>query len=121
MPVDAFADVSKTANVTEVSTSEAPVQSTELRQHVTFPNHFQVPEALKGGLTFGSFDTFDPSEKSSSVTGCDNSTSPTPESSSVNAETVNSRFVIYMILMYVLFFAWQIRDFFVPSHLLNGV
>jgi len=117
MPVDAFADVSKTANVTEVSTSEAPVQSTELRQHVTFPNHFQVPEALKGGLTFGSFDTFDPSEKSSSVTGCDNSTSPTTESSSVNAETVNSRFVIYMILMYVLFFAWQIRDlsYFVPS------
>lgn len=83
-------DVSKTANVKEVSTSEAPVQSTELRQHVTFPNHFQVPEALKGGLTFGSFDTFDPSEKSSSVTGCDNSTSPTTEFSSVNAETVNS-------------------------------
>ncbi|OAY28320.1 hypothetical protein MANES_15G057800v8 [Manihot esculenta] len=25
--------------------------------HVTFPNHFKVPEALKTGLTFGSFDT----------------------------------------------------------------
>ncbi|GAV59658.1 DUF1296 domain-containing protein [Cephalotus follicularis] len=25
-------------------------------QHVTFPNHFRVPEALKNGLTFGSFD-----------------------------------------------------------------
>ncbi|KAJ1410819.1 UBA-like superfamily [Sesbania bispinosa] len=65
------------ANVTEVSTSEACVQSSaELRQHVTFPNHFQVPEALKSGLTFGSFDTFGPSERSSSGTGCDNNTSP---------------------------------------------
>ncbi|KAK7320300.1 hypothetical protein VNO77_29645 [Canavalia gladiata] len=61
------------ANVTEVSTTEACVQSSaELRQHVTFPNHFQVPEALKSGLTFGSFDTFGPSEKSSSGTGGDN-------------------------------------------------
>ncbi|KAK9269387.1 hypothetical protein L1049_001159 [Liquidambar formosana] len=25
-------------------------------QHVIFPNHFQVPEAFKNGLTFGSFD-----------------------------------------------------------------
>ncbi|XP_027329681.1 GBF-interacting protein 1-like isoform X2 [Abrus precatorius] len=64
------------ANVTEVSTSEACVQSSaEMRQHVTFPNHFQVPKALKSGLTFGSFDTFGPSEKSSSGTGGDNSPS----------------------------------------------
>ncbi|PON40128.1 GBF-interacting protein [Parasponia andersonii] len=34
-------------------------------QHVTFPNHFQVPEALKNGLTFGSFDiTFGPKVES---------------------------------------------------------
>ena len=26
-------------------------------QHVTFPTHFQVTEALTNGLTFGSFDT----------------------------------------------------------------
>ncbi|CAK8539076.1 unnamed protein product [Lathyrus sativus] len=83
-------DVSKTANVTEVSASEAHVQSTELRQHVTFPNHFQVPEAFKSGLTFGSFDTFAPSERSYSVTGCDNSTSPTPETSPGNDESVTS-------------------------------
>ncbi|GAU28284.1 hypothetical protein TSUD_256120 [Trifolium subterraneum] len=81
-------DVSETADVTEVSTSEVHVQSTELRQHVTFPNHFQVPESLKGGLTFGSFDTFGPSGTSSSVTGCDDSTSPAPESSPGNDEAV---------------------------------
>ncbi|XP_045829849.1 GBF-interacting protein 1-like [Trifolium pratense] len=81
-------DVSETADVTEVSTSEVHVQSTELRQHVTFPNHFQVPESLKGGLTFGSFDTFGPSGTSSSVTGCDDSTSPTPESSPGKDEAV---------------------------------
>nr|XP_012568729.1 GBF-interacting protein 1-like isoform X3 [Cicer arietinum]XP_012568730.1 GBF-interacting protein 1-like isoform X4 [Cicer arietinum] len=74
------------AIVTEVSTSESRVQSAELRQHVIFPNHFQVPEALKGGLTFGSFDTLGPSERSSSATGGDSSTSPTPESSLGNDE-----------------------------------
>ncbi|XP_020225023.1 GBF-interacting protein 1-like [Cajanus cajan] len=65
------------ANITEVSTSEACVvqSSSELRQHVTFPNHFQVPKALKSGLTFGSFDTFGPSEKSNSGTGGENNTS----------------------------------------------
>jgi hypothetical protein len=99
IPFGVFADVSETADVNEVSTSEVHVQSTELRQHVTFPNHFQVPESLKGGLTFGSFDTFGPSGTSSSVTGCDNSTSPTLESSPGNDEAVTSRFVIYMILM----------------------
>ncbi|KAL5101128.1 hypothetical protein RYX36_005455 [Vicia faba] len=83
-------DVSETANVTEVSASEAHVQSTELRPHVTFPNHFQVPEALKSGLTFGSFDNFGTSERSYSVTGCDNSTSSTPETSPGNDEAVTS-------------------------------
>lgn len=91
--------VSKTAIVTEVSTSESRVQSAELRQHVIFPNHFQVPEALKGGLTFGSFDTLGPSERSSSATGGDSSTSPTPESSLGNDEAAIPRFVVYMILV----------------------
>ncbi|CAI8587027.1 unnamed protein product [Vicia faba] len=83
-------DVSETANVPEVSASEAHVQSTELRPLVTFPNHFQVPEALKSGLTFGNFDNFGTSERSYSVTGCDNSTSSTPETSPGNDEAVTS-------------------------------
>ncbi|KAI5433169.1 hypothetical protein KIW84_020448 [Lathyrus oleraceus] len=90
-------DVCKIANVTEVSASEAHVQSTEARQRVTYPKHFQVPEALKGGLTFGSFDTFGPSKRSCRATGCDNS--PTPETSPGNDEAVTSRFVIYTIFM----------------------
>ncbi|XP_050919094.1 GBF-interacting protein 1-like [Lathyrus oleraceus] len=83
-------DVYKTANVTEVLASEPYAQSTELRQHVTFPNHFQVPEAFKSGLTFGSFDTFSPSERSYSVTGRDNSSSPASETSPGNDEAVTS-------------------------------
>ncbi|KAL2316631.1 hypothetical protein Fmac_030507 [Flemingia macrophylla] len=65
------------ASITEVSTSEACVvqSSAELRQHVTFPNHFQVPKAIKSGLTFGSFDTFCPSEKYNSGTDGENNTS----------------------------------------------
>ncbi|KAK7299914.1 hypothetical protein RJT34_10743 [Clitoria ternatea] len=78
------------ANVSEVSTSEACVQSSaELRQHVTFPNHFQVPESLKSGLTFGSFDTFGLSEKSTSGTGGDNN-SPASESSLGNGEAATT-------------------------------
>ncbi|KAE9591054.1 hypothetical protein Lal_00021491 [Lupinus albus] len=49
--------------------------SAELRQHVTFPNHFQVPETLKAGLTFGSFDNFGPKERHSSGIGGDNKSS----------------------------------------------
>lgn len=95
-----FAYVSETANVTEISTSEACAQSSaELRQHVTFPNHFQVPEALKSGLTFGSFATFGPSVRSSSGTGCDNNTSTALESSTGNDEAATSRSVIYMLLV----------------------
>ncbi|XP_014504993.1 GBF-interacting protein 1-like [Vigna radiata var. radiata] len=79
------------ANITEVSTSEACVQSSaELRQHVTFPNHFQVPEALKSGLTFGSFDTFSPSEKSNSGTDGDNNASRALEPSPVSDEAATS-------------------------------
>ncbi|KAK7371899.1 hypothetical protein VNO80_05266 [Phaseolus coccineus] len=79
------------ANITEVSTSEVSVQSSaELRQHVTFPNHFQVPEALKSGLTFGSFDTFGPSEKSNSGTDGDNNVSCALEPSPVSDEAATS-------------------------------
>ncbi|MED6219796.1 hypothetical protein PIB30_039008 [Stylosanthes scabra] len=70
------------ANVSEVPTSDASVQSSaELRQHVTFPNHFPVPKALKSGLTFGSFDTVGPNETSSSGADGDNNPSPALESS----------------------------------------
>jgi len=105
--------VYETANITEVSTSEACVQSSaELRQHVTFPNHFQVPEALKSGLTFGSFDTFSPSEKSNSGTDGDNNASRALEPSPVSDEAATSRFVIHMLLMCFLY-AYQITDPFV--------
>ncbi|KAL3036047.1 hypothetical protein AAZX31_02G283800 [Glycine max] len=60
----------------------------ELR-HVTFPNHFQVPKALKSGLTFGSFDTFGPSEKSNSGAGGDNNASPALELSDETATSSN--------------------------------
>ncbi|KAK7386019.1 hypothetical protein VNO78_32064 [Psophocarpus tetragonolobus] len=79
------------AHIAEVSTSETCVQSSaELRQHVTFPNHFQVPEALKSGLTFGSFDTFGPSEKCSSGPGSNSNASPALESSLVSDEAATS-------------------------------
>ncbi|CAL0307347.1 unnamed protein product [Lupinus luteus] len=79
-----------TADVTEVSTTEAYVQSSvELRQHVTFPNHFQVPKALKSGLTFGNFDISDPNERSYSGIGGDDNTSAL-ESSLGNDESATS-------------------------------
>lgn len=89
--------VSEKFHVPEVSTSEVCVQSSdELRQQdiVTFPNHFQVPEALKSGLTFGSFDSdFGKSERFSK-TGGDNSTSPALHSSLESDKTATSRFVV---------------------------
>ncbi|KAF1890329.1 hypothetical protein Lal_00013583 [Lupinus albus] len=63
-PSSSFCCQPPLANATEVSTGDASVQSSaELRHHVTFPNHFQVPKALKSGLTFGSFDTSDSKER----------------------------------------------------------
>ncbi|KAE9614730.1 hypothetical protein Lal_00036165 [Lupinus albus] len=77
-------------NVTEVSTTEACVQSSaELRQHVTFPNHFQVPKALKSGLTFGNFDTSGRNGRSYGGIGGDNNTSAL-ESSLGNDESATS-------------------------------
>ncbi|XP_057440983.1 GBF-interacting protein 1-like isoform X2 [Lotus japonicus] len=79
------------ADVTEVSTLEACVQSSAELRHVTFPNHFQVPKALKSGLTFGSFNnTFGQSERSSRGTGCENNASPVLESSLGNDEAATS-------------------------------
>ncbi|XP_061353171.1 GBF-interacting protein 1-like [Gastrolobium bilobum] len=76
--------------VTALEASEACVPSSaELRQHVTFPNHFQVPKALKTGLTFGSFDSFGPRDSSSSGAGGDNYTAAL-ESSPGSDETATS-------------------------------
>ncbi|KAG4961816.1 hypothetical protein GLYMA_14G012200v4 [Glycine max] len=89
-PSSSSGSQSPLANTTEVSTSEACVQSSaELRQHVTFPNHFQVSKALKSGLTFGSFDTLGPSEKSNSETDGDNNASPALELSDEAATSSN--------------------------------
>ena len=88
----------ETANIAEVSTSEVCVQSSAELRHVTFPNHFQVPKALKSGLTFGSFDTFGPSEESNSGAGGDNNASPALE---LSDETATSRFVIHMLLLWI--------------------
>src|ERR1044072_5971750 len=43
MPFCMLAYVSEAANVTEVSTFEARLQSSAELRHVTFPDHFQVP------------------------------------------------------------------------------
>lgn len=48
---------SKVASVTvEVGSQCLPPSTVCDSQQVTFPNHFQVSEAFKNGLTFGSFD-----------------------------------------------------------------
>ncbi|XP_031375457.1 GBF-interacting protein 1-like isoform X2 [Punica granatum] len=48
---------SKVASVKVESGSQSlPTSTVTDSQHVTFPNHFQVSEAFKNGLTFGSFD-----------------------------------------------------------------
>ncbi|XP_028771532.1 GBF-interacting protein 1-like, partial [Neltuma alba] len=77
----------------EVSTSEVCMQSSdELRQHVivTFPNHFQVPEALKSGLIFGSFDSDFDKKEMFSTTGGDNNTSSALHPSQGSDKTATS-------------------------------
>ncbi|KAI4306242.1 hypothetical protein L6164_029534 [Bauhinia variegata] len=76
----------------EISSSEVCTQPpAELRQHVTFLNHFQVPDALKAGLTFGNFDSnFGLRERSSIETGGGNNTSAALESSLCSDETATS-------------------------------
>ncbi|TXG68012.1 hypothetical protein EZV62_009287 [Acer yangbiense] len=47
------------ASITVTANSELlpeSIVSDSQHQHVTFPNHFKVPEAVKNGLTFGSID-----------------------------------------------------------------
>ncbi|VVA18787.1 PREDICTED: GBF-interacting [Prunus dulcis] len=55
------------------ATSQVPRDSSlSVAKHVTFPNHIQVPEALKNVLTFGSIDaTFGPRVDSVNGTGGD--------------------------------------------------
>lgn len=89
--------VSETFNVSEVSTSEVCVQSSdELKQNVvvTFPNHFQVPEALKSGLKFGSFGSDFGKRDGFSRTDGDNNASPALHSSQGSDKTATSRFVV---------------------------
>lgn len=40
----------------EAGPQSLPTSTFSDSQHVTFPNHFQVSEAFRSGLTFGSFD-----------------------------------------------------------------
>ncbi|OIW09502.1 hypothetical protein TanjilG_11624 [Lupinus angustifolius] len=81
--------VSETVKAAEAS--DVHIQSSaEFKQHVTFPNHFHVPETLKAGLTFGSFDNFGPRERSSSGTGGDNNTIAALKSSPGSDETATS-------------------------------
>ncbi|KAF7831258.1 GBF-interacting protein 1-like [Senna tora] len=79
-------------NVSDVSSSEVCVPSSAgLKQFVTFPNHFQVPEAFKNGLTFGSFDSNSgQKERSISGTGGDNKALLTLESSIGSDDTTTS-------------------------------
>ncbi|KAK7289601.1 hypothetical protein RIF29_03354 [Crotalaria pallida] len=73
--------------------SEVRIQSSaELRQHVTFPNHFQVPDTVKTGLTFGSFNNCGPRERSSNGADGDNNISATLESSLGIDNTATSSF-----------------------------
>ncbi|KAJ7963582.1 GBF-interacting protein 1 [Quillaja saponaria] len=68
--------------ISSSSASQPPEVKAELKQHVSFPNHFQVSDALKSGLTFGSFDSnFVQRGRSISGTGDENSSMPVLESS----------------------------------------
>ncbi|XP_022753009.1 GBF-interacting protein 1-like isoform X2 [Durio zibethinus] len=56
-------------------------------QHVTFPTHFQVSEALKNGLTFGSFDAnFGQEMKHDNVTSVEINSACTVEASQGSSE-----------------------------------
>ncbi|XWS27698.1 hypothetical protein CRYUN_Cryun25bG0003500 [Craigia yunnanensis] len=57
-------------------------------QHVTFPTHFQVSEALKNGLTFGSFDpSFGQETKHDSITCLEINSACPVEASQASDET----------------------------------
>lgn len=59
------------------------------RQHVIIPNHLQVPESERHGLSFGSFDSnFNLSMGSANGAASDKSTTPPSESSQETEENV---------------------------------
>lgn len=87
VPNEVIASDVATTTVEVISEPPAEVNVND-RQIVTFPNHFQVSEALKSGLTFGSFEsTFGSSGKSIKGTGGDNDSSGVVESSQQTDQT----------------------------------
>lgn len=93
-------------NAVEASSQVPRDSSLSVAKHVTFPNHIQVPEALKNVLTFGSIDaTFGPRVDSVNGTGGDNFSIGAVESSQDTDETtkepsprlVNAVFCVYLL------------------------
>lgn len=87
--------------------------------HVTFPNHFKVPEALKTGLTFGSFDTNSGlGTEFGNSNGCGISGIHAIESSCGNDETARepSRLVIFILcLTWLKFYVEYLSDLWPDS------
>lgn len=83
------------AEVRALSVSELNVSG---GQHVTFPVHFQVPEALKTGLTFGSFDiAFGPRGESVNVSIENEDADETCEDGDEAFVETSPRFVFYKL------------------------
>lgn len=108
-----FCSVSKTVVTSEVVAVAAEVSSRSTieshvsdGQHVTFPNHFQVPEALKSGLTFGSFVvTFGSKVESVSFGADDNigaaeSSEGSEEASKESSPRLVKTFAFYLFLLF---------------------
>ncbi|XP_065862723.1 GBF-interacting protein 1-like isoform X2 [Euphorbia lathyris] len=79
-----------------VSSEDAQIEKTSIllpeqtiaNGHVIFPDHFKVPEAVKSGLTFGSFDSISgPGTKCGSDNGCEVNSANAVGSSHENDET----------------------------------
>lgn len=80
---------SEIAIVTVKDNSKLPPTVTSDDQHVIFPAHFQVYEALKNGLTFGSFDpSFGPGMMYNNGTNSETNSACAVESSQGSDETV---------------------------------
>lgn len=70
------------------ASSQLPSKPAPSNGHVTFPNNFKVLEALKSGLTFGSFDANPGLGMNYSIAnGCDNSSMHATELSHAAGET----------------------------------
>lgn len=79
---------SKVASITiEDSSQSLSTSSVPDGQHVTFPNHFRVPEAFKNGLIFGSFNA-DFEEKAENTSGCIGNDKSTVTETSQGSEEV---------------------------------